>query len=604
MSGLGLLLNIAKDALSAQRYGMDVTAHNISNVNTEGYSRQRTVYEAKQPAPYGGVLLGRGVDTTEVLRISDQFIESRLAQENSSMLSFKEMESYMQVLEGVFSEDSEMSLSALLADFWNMWQEVANNPSGTSERRVGLYENSARLSEQFNALYTDLTELGTDLTNAVSAGIEEINQITAEIARINDEIVGLEVDRIANDLRDKRGALVSELAGYLDVKAFEQSNGSLTVLTAKGCVLVDANSSYDLAMGGTGGKRVEWQGSGGNSVDMTDYLTNGKLGGWLDMRDEIIPKYKLDLDALAKELVWAVNQQHSQGVGLKLFQPNTILSGTYTTMTDLGDLPYGEDTATGGYVDYNGAFDLWIGDALGENLNRVTIDLTYTNLTSIPQVPAPITDASTLADLADSINVQIAEAGLAGLSASVSGDAIAFTATTPTFGFSDDTSGILGALGINTFFTGSSAGNMGVNDVISSDKDYIASAQIDTSGNYATGDNSNAMAICDLQYTSIDIVQWTCDRRNGNTQTTVNATVEDYYHALVGTMGIKSASISRERAFNEAMFSQLGEIRDSISAVSLDEEMTNLMKFQHAYTAAAKLISVADEMLNTLLGVK
>jgi flagellar hook-associated protein 1 FlgK len=601
MSSLGLVFSIARDALSAQRYGMDVTAHNIANVNTEGYSRQRAVHNAKEPAPYGGVLLGRGVDTEEVVRLSDQFVENRLIQQGSGMVCFTEMESHMQVLEGLFSENSEMSISALMANFWNMWHDVTNNPSGASER-IALYEHSVLLSGQFNALYTDLTQFEIDITNAVSAGIGEINQITAEIAQINGEIVGLEADKIANDLRDKRNTLVSELCEYLDAKTFQQPNGSLTVVTARGCVLVDGNESYDLTLGGSDGKRVEWQGSGGNSVDITDYLNDGKLGGWLDMRDEVIAKCKLDLDALAKEVIWTINQQHSQGVGLKLFQPNSSLSGTYTTTTDLGDLPHGEDAATGGYVDYNGTFDLWIGDAIGENLNGVTIDLTYTNP---PVVPFAITDASTLAELAASINDQIAAAGLAGVTASVSDNAIAFTAVpTHTFGFSDDTSGILGALGINTFFTGSSAGGMGVNDVIGSDKDYIASAQIDSSGNYATGDNTNALAITDLQYTSIDIAQWTCDRRNGNTQTAVNATIEEYYHGMVGSIGIKSASISRERAFNEAMFSKLGEIRDGISAVSLDEEMTNLMKYQHAYSAAAKLISVSDEMLNALLSVK
>ena len=600
MSSLGLVFSIARDALSAQRYGMDVTAHNIANVNTEGYSRQRAVHSAKQPAPYGGVLLGRGVDTEEIVRLSDQFVEDRLIQQGSSMLCFKEMESHMQVLEGLFSEDSEMSISALMAGFWNMWHDVTNNPSGDSER-IALYEHSVLLSGQFNALYTDLTQFETDITNAVSAGIGEINQITAEIAQINGEIVGLETGKIANDLRDKRNTLVSQLCEYLDAKTFEQPNGSLTVITARGCVLVDRNESYDLTLGGNDGKRVEWQGSGGNSVDITDYLNNGKLGGWLDMRDEVIAKCKLDLDALAEGFTWAVNYQQSQGVGLKLFQPNSSLTGTYTTTTDLGDLSYGEDAATGGYVDYNGNFDLWIGDAMGKNLNGVTIDLTYTNL---PAVTA-ITDSSTLAEFAASINDQIAAAGLTGVTASVSGNAIALSAdATHTFGFSDDTSGILGALGINTFFTGSSAGGMGVNDVIGSDKDYIASAQIDPSGNYAAGDNTNALAITDLQYTSIDIAQWTCDRRNGNTETVVNTTIEEYYHAMVGSVGIKSASISRERAFNEAMFGQLGEIRDSISAVSLDEEMTNLIKYQHAYAAAAKLISVSDEMLNALLSVK
>ena len=601
MSSLGLVFSIARDALSAQRYGMDVTAHNIANVNTEGYSRQRAVLTAKQPALYGGVLLGRGVDTEEIVRLSDQFVEDRLVQQGSSMLCFKEMESHMQVLEGLFSEESEMSISALLADFWNIWHDVTNNPSGDSER-IALYEHSILLTGQFNALYTDLTQFETDITNAVSAGIGEINQITAEIAQINGEIVGLEAGNIANDLRDKRNTLVSQLCEYLDAKTFEQPNGSLTVITARGCVLVDGNASYDLTLGGTDGKRIEWQGSGGNSVDITDYLNNGKLGGWLDMRDEVVAKCKLDLDALAEGFTWAINSQHSQGVGLKLFQPSSSLGGTYTTTTDLGDLSYGEDVATGGYVDYTGTFDLWIGDAIGQNLNSVTIDLTYTNP---PAVPAAITDASTLAELAASINDQITAAGLTGVTASVSGNAIALTAdATHTFGFSDDTSGILGALGINTFFTGSSAGGMGVNDFIGSDKDCIASAQIDSSGDYAAGDNTNALAIIDLQYTSIDIAQWTCDRRNGNTETTINTTIEQYYHAMVGSVGIKSASVSRERAFNEAMFGKLGEIRDSISAVSLDEEMTNLIKYQHAYAAAAKLISVSDEMLNALLSVK
>jgi len=129
-------------------------------------------------------------------------------------------------------------------------------------------------------------------------------------------------------------------------------------------------------------------------------------------------------------------------------------------------------------------------------------------------------------------------------------------------------------------------------------------ASPDPSQTHASGDNSNAVAITDLQYASVDIAHWTCDRANGNTKGSVNDTFEVYYHSMVGTMGLKSASVSRGRAFNEAMFSKLGEIRDSMSAVSLDEEMTNLIMFQTAYAAAAKLISVSDEMLNTLLGVK
>ena len=172
------------------------------------------------------------------------------------------------------------------------------------------------------------------------------------------------------------------------------------------------------------------------------------------------------------------------------------------------------------------------------------------------------------------------------------------------FAFSDDNSNVLAALGINTFFTGSSAGNMGVNDVIGLNKNNIAAAQVASDGSMASGDNNNALAITDLQSATMSISQWTCDRINGNTQGSIISTTEDYYHSMVGTIGIVSASVSRDRSFGEMMVNELSTIRDSISAVSLDEEMTNLIKFQHAYAAAAKLIGVADEMLNTLLELK
>jgi len=126
MSGIGMVLNIATTALNAQQYGLGVTGQNIANVNTEGYSRQNPVLVAKQPIMYGGLLMGRGVDTESVSRSSDQLIENQLMQEKSNMLSSSEMEKYMQVLEGYFNEDSGNSISTMLADFWNGWYDISN----------------------------------------------------------------------------------------------------------------------------------------------------------------------------------------------------------------------------------------------------------------------------------------------------------------------------------------------------------------------------------------------------------------------------------------------------------------------------------------------
>jgi flagellar hook-associated protein 1 FlgK len=582
-SGVGMVLSIAKDALAAQQYGINVTGHNIANVNTPGYSRQSPVLEAKEPELYGGVLLGRGVDTTQVVRASDQVLENRLMQQKSDMFSFKEMESYMQVFEGLFNENSDSSLSGQIADFWNLWHDLANNPSGTAER-VALYEHSALLSQQFNDLDGDLSQLDTDLTNALHSGIEKINEITAEIARLNNEIAGLENDGMANDLRDQRNTLASELAEYIDTKIFEQDNGSFTIVSAKGCVLVNQDESYDLQMNGDA---VEWLGSGGAAVDITNHITKGKLGGWLDMRDEIVAKYQGDLNALAEEFIWTLNQQHSQGVGLEAF---SSVTGTY----DVSDTGEELGTADSG-LDYydrlsDGTFNVWVYDSAGAVVGGaptvITVDADPGG-TTLASITADINAVSNInASINTDNKLQIDAAG-------------GFT-----FAFSDDTSNVLAGLGINTFFKGATAGGMGVNDVIGSNKNCIAAAQIDASGSHASGDNTNALAMTDQQYASKSIGIWTCDRRDGNTEGTTNATIEDYYHAMVGSIGIKASSISGGRAFNEVMVNELTTMRESISGVSLDEEMTELIKYQHAFAAAAKLITVSDEMLDTVISIK
>jgi flagellar hook-associated protein 1 FlgK len=385
-------------------------------------------------------------------------------------------------------------------------------------------------------------------------------------------------------LRDQRNTLASELAEYIDMKIFEQDNGSYTIVSAKGCVLVNQNESYNLEMNGAA---VEWHGSGSTTVDITNHIANGKLGGWLDMRDEIVAKYQGDLNALAEEFIWTLNQQHSQGVGLAAL---SSITGTYDVLDTgeaLGTVDSGLD-----YYDKisDGTFNVWVYDSTGAVVGGA------------PTVITVDADAggTTLTSITADINA------IANISASITTDnklqidaASGFTVA-----FSDDTSNVLAGLGMNTFFQGATAGGMGVNDAIGSNKDHIAAAQIDASGNFASGDNTNALAMTDLQYASKSIGIWSCDRREGNTEGTTTATIEDYYHAMVGSIGIKAASISSSRAFNEVMVNELTTMRESISGVSLDEEMTELIRFQNAFAAAAKLITVADEMLDTLISVR
>ncbi len=164
--------------------------------------------------------------------------------------------------------------------------------------------------------------------------------------------------------------------------------------------------------------------------------------------------------------------------------------------------------------------------------------------------------------------------------------------------------GLLAAAGINSFFTGEDALNIDVNSIVS-DTSRIGAGIIDSeTGIISQGDNQNALAMSNIQHEILPLKQWEFVRGQDATSSIVDTTLDDYYNAMIGSLGITSRSITSSREFADIMVNQLTEKRDAVSAVSLDEEMIKLMEYQNAYTAASKLLTVADEMLQTLLAVR
>jgi flagellar hook-associated protein 1 len=577
MSGLVSVLSIAKDALAVQQYGMEVTSHNIANVDTEGYSRQRAVPEAKPPVPYAGLLFGTGVKIDEITRSVDRFLEARILDRNMELASVGEKAILLGVLEGLFDVTSGRSISSQFSDFWNAWHDLSNNPSGTAERNV-LLETGASLAQSFADLALEMVQIRNEINLSLQAGITRVNELTSRLAALNGQIAHMEATGNANDMKDQRGKVLNELAGYLGIKAFDQDDGGITVMTKSGHVLVDKVDAYRLIVEEN---EIKWEGSFGAWIQITDTLQGGKLGAWLDMRDSVIPKYEKDLNELARATIWEVNKIHAQGVGLNLYGPSGTLTSDYQTTGGLGDLPFGDG------IDVNGSFNLWIGDGNGENLQSTTINLS---------------DLTSLDELAGHISAQIGETGL---TVSASGGRLVFEANAITsFGFSEDSSGILAALGINTFFSGVGAMGMDINPLIVSDPGLIAAARIDPdTGEAAVGDGSNALVMADLQYRGVTLYRWGFERGGEPIQVN-NATLEDYFHSLVGSVGLQSRSMQAAREYNEVIANQLRQARESVSGVSLDEEMTEMIKYQHAFLAAAKLISAADEMLRALIEAK
>jgi len=587
MSGLGSIFNIAGSALSAHKYDIQVTSNNIANVDTPGYSRQTAELQASSPEKSNNLIVGSGVEIDAVTRASNQFIENRLQGQKTSFSFYQEQNTYVENIEQIFSPTSDSDVSSLLSKFWNSWHDVSNNPSGTSERMV-LSDNSALLSESFNRLDSEMDNLVKDINDSLITGVEEVNVLSREIAGLSQEILEAEArGGTANTLRDIRNVKVGEVSEYMNISSFETEEGTLTLMTDNGIDLVRGSSSFDLEMKEG---RFLLAGSGSQQWDITESTDSGKIGGWLDMRDNVVTGYQKDIDAVAKALIWQVNSQHSQGTGLENFDS---VSGTYAA-TDVGE-PLKSSGLSYQNEIVDGEFKLWVDGVTP----AYTIPI-YVDTSTIDTSTSSTFADTTLQSLADHINdLNDPMTGIPGIVADVSDGNLKITAADGySFAFSDDTSNVLAALGINTFFTGDTAGDMKLNETIESNGSLIAAGVLDGDGNRAQGDNTNAMDIAELQFTSRDIGDE--DGRVG----TLTTTAENYYSTLLGSIGTTAASISMNKGTGEELVRQLTDMRDSLSAVSLDEEMVNLMTSQSAYSAAAKLITTADEMLNTLLNMK
>ena len=343
-----LTMDIAKGALASAGRGMSVTGHNIANVDTPGFSRQTEVITTNSPYNIGTVQLGSGSSVNLVTRQVDERLEGRLMDQKSKFATFDEAIIYVDNLESLFNVDSDFHLGSLMSDFWQGWHKVSNNPDDPSARSV-LLESARNMTEQFNVLSNDLSRLKTNVSQDIESGVSQVNTLIDKIAKLNVEVSVTEATRPANDQRDMRGQVLSELSELLNVNTVEQPNGYLTVMTKNGYPLVVGNRSYDLEA--TRGA-IGWKTSSGGVVDISDSIRQGKLGGWLIVKDEILSEVEQNLDSLAKDVAWRVNKVHSRGVGTTYYQ-TAITSSEAPKDGKLYNLPFGEN------IEYDGGMKIW-----------------------------------------------------------------------------------------------------------------------------------------------------------------------------------------------------------------------------------------------------
>ncbi|UCC43449.1 MAG: flagellar hook-associated protein FlgK [Candidatus Zixiibacteriota bacterium] len=458
MPGLFQGLEIGKRALLSHQVTLQTIGHNIANVNTPGFTRQRVLITATRPEEltYGSV--GTGITVDDVRHVRDVFLRSQFREANKALGEWSYKERTMTQIESILNEPQTDSMNDLLNDFWNAWSALSTAEEATSaSSRNAIVAEASKLINGLHQLHTQLTSLRDSIDDDLNAMTSEINELTTEIANINQQVVSAELGgNRANDLRDERDRLIDRLSTLIDVRTKEKSDGSETV-SMGAMALVDGSSSFDIGTVtqkkfGVSTEILVWQGT---SIELTNL--SGELAGLTQSRDEIIPGYLDKLNELARSIVEEVNAIHRQGYG-----DGKIVNG----------------------VDF--------------------FDPNYTDAATIRLNQEILTDINKIA----------------------------------------------------------------------------ASASID-------GDNLIALQLSGLRNVSV--------MANGS------STIDDFYHSIIGNVGIETSEASSFTGNYELLVHQTENSRLSIEGVSLDEEMANLVKFQHAYDAAARVITTMDEALDTVI---
>jgi flagellar hook-associated protein 1 FlgK len=328
-------LNVGSQALFAAQRALDVTGQNVSNVNTEGYSRQR-VQQTSRGGSVTPAMWSRsdasagGVDITGTLRIRDSFLEARAHQEHATYAGLNALSGTYTDLESTFGEPSATGLQAQMTSFWNSWQDVANNPGDAGPSGLVL-EQAKTVAGTVNGFATQLSQQWAATRDALHSTVTDVNSLTAEVARLNGAIRSATLNGGApNELSDQRDVLVMRIAEVTGAVATPGDNGVVDLIMG-GRTLVSGDRSEQLQAEGPTSYpsalatvSITWAATGQPAT-----VANGILQGQLTALNATIPGAMADLDVVAANLAETVNRQQRLGFdrlgnpGEDIFTPGT-----------------------------------------------------------------------------------------------------------------------------------------------------------------------------------------------------------------------------------------------------------------------------------------
>ncbi len=627
-------LELGKRGVFAHQRALQTVGHNLTNASTEGYSRQRIELQATPPLYRPGLnraetpgMIGQGVDIARIERVRDFLLDRRIVTALGDESYWQTRERYVLQMEQVYNEPGESSVRSLMDRFWDSWQELSLYPEQRAAREAVLQRGEA-LVEGVRNRYQNLDRIRRMVEDEIQGNVKQINTLIDDITDLNREIVRVQgAGDNPNDLLDRRDLLVDRLGKHLDITIDDRNPDEFSIYTA-GYHIVQGRIGrpFDLQPNreNLGYSEIVWSHSG-----EAIRFRGGTLGALQELRDGDLRTEIQSLDTMMINVADLVNEIHRDGYGINGRTGQDFFVEYPVVLDAQGNIDSNQDgTLDQSYIfrihgsntldlqaqiGLEGTIRLSADPALAPNQNNGgVIDIPYRARDTVEDLISRINNsgaevtarlnregrlelkATTAAhrDHPDFVLRHVEDSGqfltgYAGL-LSESGPDGAFTWNQPDAVLNlrgEDSLGGRAEYAVAPLMNPS--GWISINPDIVREPTSIASSFSVAGEPGETGDGRAALAIANIRNTTVGI---------GRTET-----LDDYFADSVARIGLKGEQAEIALRTSERIRKDLTDLRQSISGVNLDEELAQMIKFQHGYQASARFITTVDRMLDTII---
>ncbi len=609
-------IELGKRSLMAHAQQINTAGHNISNADTEGYTRQRVQVKAFDPIYRPDLTraetpgqIGQGTAIEQVTRLRDELLDQRIVAQENQESYWATREKYYVMLEQIYNEPNDVSVRTNMDRFWSAWQELSVFPDNKAARQAVVTRGES-LTTSIHQRFASLSGIGTMLNGDIEATVRQVNDVAHQIARINNEIVRSEaMGDNPNDLYDRRDLLVEKLGALANITT-DRRDADEFMVHIDGHVLVQGSVARGLDIRTTTDNNsyseVIWKDTG-NLAE----ISGGTLGALIELRDVDVRGEIQSLNTMTMNFADLVNDVHKAGIGangvtgLEFFTQHpfvTDVNGNYDRNGD-GQLDtsyifrftganalHGQDkVGLEGVMTFSGksgnvTVPYYATDTVDAVVNRINDSdgEVKAYLDRNNRLVLKATTASAMEN-PDFVIRHVEDSGmfLTGY-AGILNDSGVYD-----FAQADAVDALVAEAGFSVAPVLNPAGYVAVNQAVRTDVLSVAAAMPTARGDVMAGDGRAAVEIAAI--------------RNSQVMIGKDRTFDDYFANSVTNVGLRGEQAETNLLSQNKIMNDLRDLRDSISGVNIDEELADIIKFQHGYNAAAKFITVIDGMLDTII---